>query len=276
MRLVTYQSAHGAGSEPGLLLDRGVVSLASLVSAEFAGDAQAAMVDLIDRFDALRPRLDALAREGQALPVDKVLLLAPLPRPGKLLCATGGGDGSPLLATLKSAESVIGPNATVILPGVDGDWQFQPEAELGLVIRGSAKSVASEHWDSAIFGYTCAVDVMPRGDQQFGRDFWLAKSDTLGPLGPCIVTADAIDDPSTLRVRSSIDGSPAQDYPISALPYSVAELVAFATTVMTLKTGDVLTCGTVADGLRPLRGGERLDVEIESVGRLSVTVAAKD
>ena len=232
------------------------------------------MVDLIDRFDALRPRLDALEREGQALPVEKVHLLAPLPRPGKLLCATGGGDGSPLLATLKSAESVVGPDGTVVLPGVGTEWQFQPQAELGAVIRGPAKGVAPENWRSAVFGFTCAVDVMPRGDQQFGRDFWLAKSDTLGPLGPWIVTADEIDDPATLRVRSSIDGAPAQDYAVSTLPYSVADLLAFATTVMTLNTGDVVLCGTIADGLRPLRGGERLDVEIESLGRLSVSVAS--
>ncbi len=273
MKLVTYRSERGAG--PGVLLGRGVVSLAPLVSSDFSSDAQAAMVDLIDRFDALRSRVEALARDGDAAPLEQVQLLAPLPRPGKLLCATGGGDGSPLLATLKSAESVIGPAGTVVLPGVGTEWQFQPEAELGLVIRGPAKGVAPESWRSAVFGYTCAVDVMPHGDQQFGRDFWLAKSDTLGPLGPWIVTADEIDDPAALRVRSSLDGAPAQDYAVSALPYSVADLLAFATTVMTLHTGDVLLCGTIADGLRPLRGGERLDVEIESVGRLPVNVAVR-
>jgi 2-keto-4-pentenoate hydratase/2-oxohepta-3-ene-1,7-dioic acid hydratase in catechol pathway len=136
-----------------------------------------------------------MATHGEALPLDTVRLLAPLPRPGKILCSTATddppeGERTPLLMTLKSAESVIGPGATIELPPVSADWQFLPEVELGLVIRGPAKSVTAQDWRSAVFGYTCVVDVMPRGDTTFGRDYCLAKADTLGPLEPCIVTAD--------------------------------------------------------------------------------------
>ena len=97
--------------------------------------------------------------------------------------------------TLKSPESVIGPGETVRLPNVDPTWEFVPRAMLGLVIRGPARSVAADAWHTAVFGYTCVIDVMARGDQQFGRDYWLAKADTLGPLGPCIVTRDELPDP---------------------------------------------------------------------------------
>src|SRR5262249_15077796 len=160
---------------------------------------------LIDRFAALRPRLDGLVDSGAAVPVESVRLLPPLPRPGKILCSTASyratpdAPSAPLLMTLKSSESVIGPQGTIELPDVGAEWQFVPEAELGLVMRGPARSVKAADWRSAVFGYTCVVDVMARGDAQFGRDYWLAKADTLGPLGPCIVTADEIANPNALR-----------------------------------------------------------------------------
>jgi len=272
VRLVSFASDQGSPSV-GVWTDRGVVSLASLVAS---ADPQLAMEEVIDGFAGLRPQIEELAGSAAALALEEVRLLAPLPRPGKMLCAVAGYDGAapaPLLMTLKSAESVVGPGGVVTLPGVGAEWQFQPEAELGLALHGPARNVPAADWRSAVFGYTCVIDVMPEGDQQFGRDFWLAKSDTLGPLGPCIVTADEVADPSALRVRSYVDGAAAQEYTMESGQYSVPELVAFATTVMTLCSGDILACGTSRSGLRALRGGERVDVDIEPVGRLSVRVA---
>jgi 2-keto-4-pentenoate hydratase/2-oxohepta-3-ene-1,7-dioic acid hydratase in catechol pathway len=176
--------------------------------------------------------------------------------------------------TLKSAESVVGPDQTVHLPEVGEAWQFVPEAELGLVIRGPAKSIQASDWRSVVFGYTCVLDVMARGDTQFGRDFWLAKADTLGPLGPCIVTADEIADPRTLRVKSSVNGHAGQDFSIADADYSVPEQVELATAVMTLHTGDVIACGTGRDGLRQLSDGDTVAVDIREIGLLKVHVRA--
>jgi 2-keto-4-pentenoate hydratase/2-oxohepta-3-ene-1,7-dioic acid hydratase in catechol pathway len=115
---------------------------------------------------------------------------------------------------------------------------------------------------------------MARGDPQFGRDYWLAKADTLCPLGPCIVTVDEIADPSALRVRSWQNGTPAQDFCIADASHTIGEQVELATTVMTLHTGDILACGTSPEGPRPLADGDRIDVEIDPIGRLSLNVAA--
>jgi 2-keto-4-pentenoate hydratase/2-oxohepta-3-ene-1,7-dioic acid hydratase in catechol pathway len=122
-----------------------------------------------------------------------------------------------------------------------------------------------------VFGYTCIIDVMAQGDTQFGRDFWLAKGETLGPLGPCIVTTDELITPC---VKSFVNGQPAQDYSMADLDYSVAEQVEFATTIMTLYTGDVIACGTSRHGLRPLSDGDLVEVDIGGLGRLRVTIAA--
>jgi 2-keto-4-pentenoate hydratase/2-oxohepta-3-ene-1,7-dioic acid hydratase in catechol pathway len=266
-----------AGSPPaaGLLTDRGVVPLPT-----HGLSPQAEMVSLIDRFEQARTELERLSTITDAIATTEVQLLAPLPRPGKILCSTAsyGGDQvaerPQLLLTLKSAESVVGPGQAVQLPDVGDQWQFQPEAELGLVIRGPARNIKAADWQRAVFGYTCVIDVMASGDTQFGRDFWLAKSDTLGPLGPCIVTADEVADPQTLRVTSSINGKSAQDYAMADADYSIGEQVELATTVMTLRTGDVLACGTSRQGLRPIADGDEVQVEIGGIGRLQVRVAA--
>jgi len=276
MRFVLFETGSSAPAF-GLLTPGGIVSLEDLLDGESPQDK---LQHLIDTFAELRADLDALAATAAPVALDRVRLLPPVPSPGKILIttATYAGRTDPpaeLLMTLKSAESVIGPGETVRLPDVDRTtWQFVPQAMLGLVMRGPAKGIEAAEWQKAVFGYTCVVDVMARGDQQFGRDYWLAKSDTLGPLGPCIVTVDEILDPSVLRVSSWQNGSPAQDFSIADASHTVPEQVEFATTVMTLHTGDVLACGSALEGQRPLADGDRVEVEIDGIGRLAVNVAA--
>jgi 2-keto-4-pentenoate hydratase/2-oxohepta-3-ene-1,7-dioic acid hydratase in catechol pathway len=277
MKLVVFE-AREVAAQPGILTERGVVGVGSLLGG--IESPQAAMQHLIDAFEDLRPILERLADDGPALPLERVRLLAPLPRPGKILCSTGGygtppgPERAPLLMTLKSAESVVGPGGVIHLPDVSDEWTFVPQAELGLVIRGPAKRIRADDWRTAVFGYTVVVDVMARGDPMLGRDFWLAKADSLGPLGACIVTADDVAEPNALRVRSWQNGQLCQDYSTADAEYRVPELVEFATTVMTLFTGDVLACGTSSVGPEPLADGDRVEVEIEGIGRLALDVRA--
>jgi 2-keto-4-pentenoate hydratase/2-oxohepta-3-ene-1,7-dioic acid hydratase in catechol pathway len=263
-----------AGSPPtyGVLSGETVVALEDTLTGD---TPQEQLQQLIDEFDRLRPRFE---RSGTAVLITEVRLLPPVPQPGKILVttATYGVSAQPrqLLATLKSAESVIGPEDGVRLPAVEAPWQFVPQAMLGIVMRGPAKDVTAGQWQRAVFGYTCVIDIMARGDQQFGRDFWLAKADTLGPLGPCIVTVDDVPDPSALRVQSWQNGAAAQTYVIADASHSIAEQVEFVTTVMTLHSGDVVACGTSPEGQMPLADGDRVEVEIHGIGRLAVNVAA--
>jgi 2-keto-4-pentenoate hydratase/2-oxohepta-3-ene-1,7-dioic acid hydratase in catechol pathway len=273
MKIVLFETA-GAAAQYGLLTSQGVAPFDDLLDGDTPQDR---LQHLIDAFDTLRPRLADLAATASPVPLGSVRLLPPVPWPGKILITTASYTNTPsqpLLATLKSPESVIGPDDTVRLPDVDSSWQFVPQAMLGLVIRGPAKNVSGNKWHTAVFGYTCVVDVMARGDQQFGRDLWLAKSDTLGPLGPCIVTTDELADPTSLRVRSRHNGSPAQDFLIAQASHSIPDQLQFTTTVMTLHSGDILACGTSPVGLRPLTDGDNVEVEIEPIGRLSIKVAA--
>ncbi len=286
MKIVLFQPAQDGEPRLGLLTDRGIVDIAEVVPT--GRTPRGSIQRLIDGFDALRPALERLTANGHALPAESVRLLPPLPRPGKILCSTGGygarseGDLKPLLLTLKSADAVVGPGDAIVLPATDEPWSFYPEAELGIVIRGPAKRVGQDGWRSAVFGYTCVLDVMPRlpgeavGEVRFGRDYWLAKADTLSPLGPCIVTADEVPDPNALRVRSWINGEPRQDYSTADAEYRVPEILDLVTTIMTLHTGDVIAAGTSLEGTGPIRAGDTVAVEIEGIGHLSLTVTAEN
>jgi 2-keto-4-pentenoate hydratase/2-oxohepta-3-ene-1,7-dioic acid hydratase in catechol pathway len=281
MKLVLYRRRDGDGASPGLLTPRGVVDIAAAAAVPAGAAPQAVMEHLIDRFDAIRPALERLAAEGDAVPAEAVRLLPPLPRPGKILCCIGNywehaeREPKPLNMFLKSSDAVIGPDDTVVLPDFTDPWIFMHEAELALVIKGPAKAVPEAEWRRAVFGYTGLIDVSARGEgrRTWRAGSWMGKSfDTFAPIGPCIATADEIPDPNDLQVRFWNDGQLRHDYNTDDMEHRVPALVAFATRIMTLKTGDVIACGTNHEGLGPMQDGERCEIEIERIGRMAVSV----
>ena len=197
MKLVLFQPSEGGEPAPGIFTERGVVSLADTV--ERGHTPQLTMQGVIDEFGRLRPALERLAADGEARPLAAVRLHAPLPRPGKILCCIANywehaqREARPLNMFLKNPEAVVGPGDTIMLPEFAEPWIFMHEAELALVIKGPAKKVSQTNWQSAVFGYTCLIDVSARGEgrRTWKAGSWLGKSfDTFAPIGPCIATAD--------------------------------------------------------------------------------------
>jgi 2-keto-4-pentenoate hydratase/2-oxohepta-3-ene-1,7-dioic acid hydratase in catechol pathway len=177
---------------------------------------------------------------------------------------------------LKNPEAVVGPGDTIVLPEFTEPWIFMHEAELALVIKGPAKKLGQANWRSAVFGYTCLIDVSARGEgrRTWKAGSWLGKSfDTFAPIGPCIATADEIPEPNDLVVRFWNDGKLRHNYNTDDMEHRVPELVAFASTIMTLNTGDLIACGTNHEGLGALQDGETVEIEIERIGRMSLNVA---
>jgi 2-keto-4-pentenoate hydratase/2-oxohepta-3-ene-1,7-dioic acid hydratase in catechol pathway len=279
MKLVLFQRSAQSEPEPGLLTSRGVVGLGGVV--ERSHTPQLTMQGLIDQFDQLRPQLETLAAEGEAVPVSSVRLRAPLPRPGKILCCIANywehaqREARPLNMFLKNPEAVVGPGDTIMLPEFTEPWIFMHEAELALVIKGPAKKVAQIDWKSAVFGYTCLIDVSARGEgrRTWKAGSWLGKSfDTFAPIGPCIATADEVPEPNDLVVRFWNDGQLRHNYNTDDMEHRVPELIEFASTIMTLNTGDLIACGTNHEGLGALQDGETVEIEIERIGRMSLKV----
>jgi 2-keto-4-pentenoate hydratase/2-oxohepta-3-ene-1,7-dioic acid hydratase in catechol pathway len=276
---VLFEAATGGDTVPGLLTERGVVSIADAVGAGHT--PQATMQCIIDDFETLRPALERLAREGAARPLGEVRLRPPLPRPGKILACIanywehGALEARALNMFLKNPDAVIGPEDTIVLPQLTEPWIFMHEAELALVMKGPAKNVTQAGWRSAVFGYTGMIDVSARGEgrRTWKAGSWLGKSfDTFAPIGPCIATLDEIANPNDVHVQFWVDGQLRHNYNTDDMEHLVPELVEFATGIMTLNSGDLIACGTNHEGLGPLQDGEVVDFEIHGIGRMRLYV----
>jgi 2-keto-4-pentenoate hydratase/2-oxohepta-3-ene-1,7-dioic acid hydratase in catechol pathway len=279
MKLVLFEAAGSAEAQPGLLTPRGVVAIADMV--EKSHTPQLMMAGIIDGFDGLRGALERRAADGEAVPLDRVRLRPPLPRPGKILCCIGNywehaqREPRPLNMFLKNPDAVIGPGDTIVLPELTEPWIFMHEAELALVIKGPVKKLARADWRRAVFGYTCLIDVSARGEgrRTWKAGSWLGKSfDTFAPIGPCIATADEIPEPNDLTVRFWNDGQLRHNYNTDDMEHRVPELVEFASSIMTLNSGDLIACGTNHEGLGALQDGETVEIEIERIGRMTLNV----
>ena len=278
MKIALFRPDASTPASPAAVTDGGLIPLDTLVAAT---DPQEAISELISRFEELRPAAERLVASTTPIPLEGVELLAPVPRPTTLLCCIANywehaqREARPLNMFLKNPDSVIGPAATIELPAFTEPWIFMHEAELAIVIKGPAREVAREDWRSAVFGFTGLIDVTARGEGRltWGQTSWMGKSfDSFAPVGPWITTADEIPDPQALGVRLWDDAELRHDYNTNDMEHGVAEIVEFATSVMTLQSGDLIGCGTNHEGLGAVQDGETVTLEVERVGRMSLPV----
>jgi 2-keto-4-pentenoate hydratase/2-oxohepta-3-ene-1,7-dioic acid hydratase in catechol pathway len=214
---------------------------------------------------------------GDLVPLSEAKLLAPL-RPGKILAAAvnyqshvqtgksvlkdGEAPSVPQLF-LKPSSSVIGPDDTIVLPAEAR--RVDAEGELVAVIGRACRNVTPEQALDYVFGYTCGNDVSARHWQRDDIQWWRAKgADTFSPIGPVVATGL---DPSDIALRTLINGEEAQKATTAQLIHSVAAMISFASTVMTLEPGDLLFTGTPGETPR-LNDGDIVEVEIEGIGVL--------
>lgn len=245
-----------------------------------------AMVDLLAGGDAAFETVQkAVARcdSSAVLELQQVKLLAPLPRPGKIICvglnyrdhALEGGRPIPQYPTIfnKYSTCVIGPGEAIRIPRVTRQVDY--EAELAVVIGKYCKDVPEKEALRIVAGYTCFNDVSARDYQNRTSQWTVGKSfDTFGPMGPALVTADEIGDPGNLEVRGILNGVEMQHSNTRELIFTVPYLIHFLSEVMTLEPGDVISTGTPAGvGVfrQPqvfLKAGDEIRVDIERIGVL--------
>ena len=169
---------------------------------------------------------------------------------------------------LKPSSSVLDPDGTIRLPEVSSRVDF--EAELAVVLKKKCSNIPVEEVADVVFGYTCINDVTARDLQKRDGQWTRAKSfDTFAPFGPCIETEL---DPSHLKVESYLNAQRRQSANTEDLIFKVPELVSFISKVMTLMPGDLIATGTPA-GVGPMKPGDRIEIVIEGIGRLTNTVA---
>lgn len=235
-----------------------------------------------------------LIASGAAPAVGEVVeperLLAPIPRPGKIL---GSGvnfknhlDENPngVLPTRplffsKLPSSVIGPGEPIVIdaPERKVDW----EVELAVVIGRPAKKVEEANAFDHVFGYTVVHDVSARDIQFVDNQLAVGKGlDTFCPIGPAVVTADEVADVNDLRLRTVLNGELVQDGTTAEWLFSIPRLISYLSGFFTLEPGDVVTTGTPAgvgcfrSPERYLAPGDVVTVEVETVGSLTNPVVA--
>ncbi|GAA2255743.1 2-hydroxyhepta-2,4-diene-1,7-dioate isomerase [Streptomyces ruber] len=209
----------------------------------------------------------------------------PLARIGKIVCIglnyhdhareTGAEPPAEPVIFFKAADTVVGPNDTVLVPrgSTKTDW----EVELAVVIGRTARYLGSaEEALGHVAGYAVAHDVSEREFQiERGGTWDKGKNcETFNPLGPWLVTADEVPDPQDLSLRLWVNGELQQDGTTAEQIFPVGEVVRYVSQFMTLYPGDVINTGTpagVAMG-RPepkpyLRAGDVVELEIGGLGR---------
>ena len=223
----------------------------------------------------LRPKIEAATARGAERPLKGLRLRAPVPRPQKIVCAArnyqefGVHKDVPIEFFLKSPESILDPGGTVELPPHEATI-FHHEAELALVIGRTARRVSRAEALDYVFGYLPFVDVSARG--LYGG-FFIGKSfDTFCPHGPAIVTADEVPDPQKLKIELDVNGTERQRFGTDDMANTVAALIEHASSVTTLRPGDMLATGTNHQGLGALQDGDRVSLRIEDWPALEFSV----
>ena len=251
-----------------------------------------------DMLDFLATGAEALALAERALSVaspelafdrSAVTLKAPIPRPGKIICiglnyrdhAEESNAAVPEYPTVfaKYASCVIGPGESIVIPRVTSQVDY--EGELAVVIGRRARDVSEETALSYVAGYAPFNDVSARDYQMRTSRWTIGKTfDTFGPIGPALVTADEIADPHNLDIRVTIGGETLQSSNTRHLIFTIPQLIAYLSAVMTLEPGDVIATGTpagVGAARKPqrwLQPGEVVRVEIKGLGALENPVVS--
>ncbi len=234
---------------------------------------------LIERFDDYKGRLEDAVAKGTGVHLRSVKIRPPLPKPANIVCMAVNymEDGTraapaPINAFHKASVGIIGNRDTMVLPDVPATI-FEGEAELALVIGKRASNVAAKDAMQHIFGYVNFIDGSARGLGPDGNVFFQMKSrDTFSPIGPFLVTADEIEDPHNLHVKLWVNEVLMQHFNTSDMAHNIPRCIEWVSSIHTLEPGDVLATGTNHRGLRAFQDGDKVELEVQGMGRLHINV----
>ena len=286
MHLVTF--THHNQTRLGALRGEAVIDFARVVP-QLPADM---LAFLATGDDALAQTREAIASSDPAndLPLEAVKLLAPIPRPGKIICiglnyrdhAAESNMAIPEFPTVfaKYANTIIGPGEPIQIPRLTDQVDY--EAELAFVIGRTARHVPEARALDYIAGYVPFNDVSARDYQMRTSQWTMGKTfDTFGPLGPALVTADEVPDPGALDISLTLDGEVLQQSNTRHLIFTIPFLLSYLSGVMTLDPGDIVSTGTPAGvgfarkPVRYMQPGETVTVEIAGLGKLTNPVIAE-
>jgi 2-keto-4-pentenoate hydratase/2-oxohepta-3-ene-1,7-dioic acid hydratase in catechol pathway len=241
-------------------------------------------------FEEIRPALERAAAEGVPRPIDVMTLQPPVLGPSKIIAAasnyrehvaemhgvqerTLGHVESWMMefdVFLKAPSSVVGPGADIILPAdvIAAEQEIHHESELVVVIGSGGKNIPVESALNHVLGFTTGLDITVRSSADRSR----RKSyDSFSPVGPWVTTRDEVGDGSGLDIMLTCGAAVRQLVNTNDLIVSVPQIVAYASSIMTLLPGDLLFTGA-PPGVGPIKRGDKLRMSISRIGEMHVSV----
>ncbi len=266
----------------GVVDDRGVRPIPD--AAGIPGN----LIDVLPESEVLLERMSKSVADVLPLPLDDVSLLAPISVPGKILAIglnyrahveeTGREVSPHQIWFNKQRTCITGPYDVIDKPVASDMVDY--EGELVVVIGKRCRHVPAERAHEVIAGYMVGNDVSVRDWQRRTPTMQMGKSfDTHGPIGPWMVTADEIEDPQNLTIKTSVNGEERQSSNTSSMIHSIREQIEHLTTAFTLEPGDLIFTGTpegVGAAMDPpqfLKDGDVVRIEISDVGAIENRVA---
>ena len=299
MKLVTFSKDNSISC--GILTDDGLID----IPAAWQGPKPPHSIKEI--FNRGRPCFEKVAELTQSTqiktPIEDVKLLAPIPRPPKVLALAGnysehiqetglalGLSDSPRQTTvprpfLMPPTVVIGPDEEIPWPAYSEKIDY--EIELAVIIGKKAKAISPEDAPESIAGYTICNDISARSvtfaEKRAARPWdefydWLNGkwADGFCPMGPYLLTADEVENVQNLNMTLTVNGQVRQMANTAQMIYPVADVVSFLSHIMTLEPGDVIATGTPAGVAMAtgnfLQPGDEIQCAIEKLGTLTNTL----
>ena len=280
MRLVTF--LHHNQPRLGALLDDSILDL-NQANPDIPADIFLLLSAGASALDLAREAL-AEANPAALVPASAATLLAPIPRPGKILCIGHNYKGHIGIGKTeipehpnffcKTANVITGPLNPIFIPRITSQVDY--EAELAVIIGKRGRDIPEAEALDYVAGSSIFNDVSARDVQKRTSQWFLGKSfDSFGPLGPALVTKDEIPDPHSLALELTVNGIPKQRAHTSDLIFSIPFLVSYLSRVMTLDPGDIIATGTpaklpeAANPQRFLEPGDIVSITIQNLGTLS-------
>ena len=235
-------------------------------------------------YDEIKPKVSNLKYTQK---ISDFKLLAPIPNPSKIICLAFNykdhakeqnliPPDEPAII-IKPKTTLTGATSDIICPSFVSKLDY--EVELAVIIGKDCKNITEQEAKNVIFGYMILNDASARDVQAKDKQFTRAKGfDTFAPCGPWITTADEISDPQNLKMVTRVNGIVRQDSSTSNMFLKIPTIVSMLNKVMTLEKGDIISTGTPAGVMlnRPdavyLKNGDRIEMEIEGLGKLENTV----
>jgi 2-keto-4-pentenoate hydratase/2-oxohepta-3-ene-1,7-dioic acid hydratase in catechol pathway len=255
-----------------------------------SGDATRAAVTAIHRF--VKEHLEDLPiKQGGIFNLSQVALLAPVRKPGKIICAglnypPPPGEGItpqppyPILFH-KASSALTGHGSPIIIPHISNHVLY--EGELALVIGKRGKNLDRTEALTIVAGYTIANDIGARDIEERSSQWASGKMfDTFCPLGPALVTKDDVPNPNELHIQTKLNGTLVQDGYTYEMIFEPAFLLSYISTLTTLEPGDLILTGSpkrlgeLPDPRTPLQPGDTVAIEIGGLGKLVNPVQAEE